>query len=138
MFLPTESIYAEVLRSDGLQSYMHQTCRVMAAGPTNLYALLTSFRLGFRILNLQRKGDEVWKVLAATQTEFGKFGSLIDKMDKQVGTVQNTIRDIGTRTRAINRTLREVSDPTAISSSLELEDFTPTSTLSLAASEEED
>ena len=112
MFLPTESIYAEVLRGDGLQSYLHQTCRVMVAGPTNLYALLTSFRLGFRILNLQRKGDEVWKVLAATQTEFGKFGSLIDKMDRQVGTVQNTIRDLGTRTRAINKTLQDVSaDP---------------------------
>jgi DNA recombination protein RmuC len=109
MFLPTESMYAEVLRRDGLQSYMHQTCRVMVAGPTNLYALLTSFRLGFRMLNLQKKGDEVWKVLAATQTEFGKFGGLIDKMDKQVGTVQNTIRDLGTRTRAINRTLRDVS-----------------------------
>jgi DNA recombination protein RmuC len=109
MFLPTESMYAEVLRRDGLQSYMHQSCRVMVAGPTNLYALLTSFRLGFRMLNLQKKGDEVWKVLAATQTEFSKFGGLIDKMDKQVGTVQNTIRDLGTRTRAINRTLRDVS-----------------------------
>jgi len=109
MFLPTESMYAEVLRRDGLQSYMHQSCRVMVAGPTNLYALLTSFRLGFRMLNLQKKGDEVWKVLAATQTEFGKFGGLIDKMDKQVGTVQNTIRDLGVRSRAINRTLRDVS-----------------------------
>jgi DNA recombination protein RmuC len=109
MFLPTESMYAEVLRRDGLQAYMHQSCRVMVAGPTNLYALLTSFRLGFRMLNLQKKGDEVWKVLASTQTEFGKFGGLIDKMDKQVGTVQNTIRDLGTRTRAINRTLRDVS-----------------------------
>jgi DNA recombination protein RmuC len=109
MFLPTESMYAEVLRRDGLQDYMHQSCRVMVAGPTNLYALLTSFRLGFRMLNLQKKGDEVWKVLAATQTEFGKFGGLIDKMDKQVGTVQNTIRDLGVRTRAINRTLSDVS-----------------------------
>jgi DNA recombination protein RmuC len=109
MFLPTEGIYAEVLRRDGLQSWIHQTCRVMVAGPTNLYALLTSFRLGFRMLNLQKKGDEVWKVLAATQNEFGKFGGLIDKMDKQVGTVQNTIRDLGVRTRAINRTLKDVS-----------------------------
>jgi DNA recombination protein RmuC len=109
MFLPTESLYAEVLRRDGLQSDLHLNCRVMVAGPSNLYALLTSFQLGFRMLNLQKKGDEVWKVLAATQTEFGKFGVLMDKMDKQVGTVQNTIRDLGTRTRAINRTLRDVS-----------------------------
>jgi DNA recombination protein RmuC len=119
MFLPTESLYAEVLRRDGLQAELHQTCRVMVAGPTNLYALLTSFQLGFKMLNLQKKGDEVWNVLASAQTEFGKFGGLMDKMDKQVGTVQNTIRDLGTRTRAINRTLRDVSvDTTAPASSL--------------------
>jgi DNA recombination protein RmuC len=109
MFLPTEGLYAEVLRREGLQADLHQNCRVMVAGPTNLYALLTSFQLGFKILNLQKKGDEVWNVLAAAQTEFGRFGGLVDKMDKQVGTVQNTIRDLGVRTRAINRTLRDVS-----------------------------
>jgi DNA recombination protein RmuC len=109
MFLPTEGLYAEVLRRDGLQADLHQNCRVMVAGPTNLYALLTSFQLGFKILNLQKKGDEVWNVLAAAQTEFGKFGGLMDKMDKQVGTVQNTIRELGTRSRAINRSLRDVS-----------------------------
>ena len=109
MFLPTESMYAEVLRRDGLQSYMHQSCRVMVAGPTNLYALLTSFRLGFRMLNLQKKGDEVWKVLANARTQFGKFEDLMTKMDDQVSKVQKTIQDVGTRTRAINRTLRDVS-----------------------------
>lgn len=113
MFLPTESLYAEVLRRDGLQSDLHLNCRVMVAGPANLYALLTSFQLGFRMLNLQKKGDEVWKVLASAQTEFQKFGLLMDKMDKQVATVQNTIRDLGTRTRAINRTLRDVSAESA-------------------------
>ena len=109
MFLPTEGLYAEVMRRDGLQADLHQNCRVMIAGPTNLYALLTSFQLGFKILNLQKKGDEVWSVLASAQTEFGKFGVLMDKMDKQVGTVQNTIRELGTRSRAINRSLRDVS-----------------------------
>jgi DNA recombination protein RmuC len=109
MFLPTEGLYAEVLRRDGLQADLHLNCRVMVAGPTNLYALLTSFQLGFKMLNLQKKGDEVWNVLAAAQTEFAKFGGLMDKMDKQVGTVQNTIRELGTRSRAINRTLRDVS-----------------------------
>jgi DNA recombination protein RmuC len=113
MFLPTEGLYAEVLRRDGLQADLHQNCRVMVAGPTNLYALLTSFQLGFKMLNLQKKGDEVWNVLAAAQNEFAKFGGLMDRMDKQVGTVQNTIRDLGTRTRAINRTLREVGDDAA-------------------------
>lgn len=109
MFLPTEGLYAEMLRRDGLQAELHQQHRILVTGPSNLYALLTSFQMGFRILNLQKKGNEVWKVLANAQSEFGKFETLMDKMDKQVGTVQNTIRDLGVRTRAINRTLRDVS-----------------------------
>lgn len=113
MFLPTESLYAEVLRRDGLQAELHLNCRVMVAGPANLYALLTSFQLGFRMLNLQKKGDEVWKILAAAQTEFGKFGDLMGTMEKQVGTVQNTIQKIGVRTRAIHRTLRDVQQADA-------------------------
>ncbi|HEY4008888.1 MAG TPA: DNA recombination protein RmuC [Acidobacteriaceae bacterium] len=109
MFLPTEGLYAEVLRRDGLQAELHQHCRVMVAGPSNLYALLTSFQLGFRMLNLQKKGNEVWNVLARAQKEFKTFEDLMDSMEKQVGTVQNTIQKLGTRTRAINRTLRDVS-----------------------------
>ena len=92
MFLPTEGLYAEVLRRDGLQADLHQNCRVMVAGPANLYALLTSFQLGFKMLNLQKKGDEVWKILAKTQTEFGKFEELMSKMDDQVSKVQKTIQ----------------------------------------------
>ena len=110
MFLPTEGLYAEVLRRDGLQADLHQNCRVMVAGPTNLYALLTSFQLGFRMLNLQKKGDEVWQVLGRTQSEFKNFEGLMTSMEKQVGTVQNTIQKLGVRTRAINRTLRDVGD----------------------------
>ncbi len=110
MFLPTEGLYAEVLRRDGLQADLHLNCRVMVAGPTNLYALLTSFQLGFRMLNLQKKGDEVWKILASTQTEFRNFETLMTSMEKQVGTVQNTIQKLGVRTRAINRTLRDVAE----------------------------
>jgi len=113
MFLPTEGLYAEVLRRDGLQAELHQQCRVMVAGPSNLYALLTSFQLGFRILNLQKKGNEVWNVLATAQKEFKTFEGLMDSMEKQVGTVQNTIQKLGVRTRAINRTLRDVSTDSA-------------------------
>jgi DNA recombination protein RmuC len=109
MFLPTEGLYAEVLRRDGLQADLHQNCRVMVAGPSNLYALLTSFQLGFRMLNLQKKGNEVWNVLAKTQTEFKTFETLMTSMEKQVGTVQNTIQKLNVRTRAINRTLSDVS-----------------------------
>jgi DNA recombination protein RmuC len=110
MFLPTEGLYAEVMRSDGLHDEIQQNCRVMIAGPSNLSAILTSFQMVFQLVNLQKKGSEVWNVLAAARNEFGKFGGLMDKMDKQVGTVQNTIRDLSTRTRAINKTLRDVSE----------------------------
>jgi DNA recombination protein RmuC len=112
MFLPTEGLYAEVMRCDGLHDDIQQNYHVMIAGPSNLSAILTSFQMVFSLVNLQKKGGEVWKVLASARSEFGKFGILMDKMDKQVGTVQSTIRDLGTRTRAINRTLQDVSaDP---------------------------
>jgi DNA recombination protein RmuC len=140
MFLPTESLYSEVLRRDGLQAELHQKYRVMVAGPTNLYALLTSFQLGFRMLNLQKKGDEVWKVLGSAQTEFGKFGVLMDKMDKQVSTVQNTIRDLGQRTRTINRTLRDVGEADKALPTSQLIDFDQAAgiTTFLAASSDEE
>jgi DNA recombination protein RmuC len=109
MFLPTESLYAEVMRRDGLQSDIQQNCHVTIAGPSTLSAILNSFQMGFHMLQLQQKGDEVWKVLANARTQFGKFEDLMGKMDDQVTKVQKTIQDVGTRTRAINRTLRDVS-----------------------------
>jgi DNA recombination protein RmuC len=109
MFLPTEGLYAEVMRRDGLHDDIQQNCHVMIAGPSNLSAVLTSFQMVFALVNLQKKGDVVWKVLASARGEFSKFGVLMDKMEKQVGTVQNTIRDLGTRTRAIDKTLKDVS-----------------------------
>jgi DNA recombination protein RmuC len=109
MFLPTEGLYAEVMRRDGLQSDIQQNCHVTIAGPSTLSAILNSFQMGFHMLQLQQKGDEVWKVLANARTQFGKFEDLMTKMDDQVTKVQKTIQDVGTRTRAINRTLRDVS-----------------------------
>lgn len=113
MFLPTEGLYAEVMRRDGLHDEIQQNCKVMIAGPSNLAAILTSFQMVFQLVNLQKKGTEVWNVLATARNEFGKFGELMEKMDRQVGTVQNTIRDLGTRTRAINKTLRDVASEAA-------------------------
>lgn len=138
MFLPTEGLYAEAMRSDGLYDDIQQNHHVMIAGPSNLSAILTSFQMVFSLVNLQKKGSEVWHVLAAARGEFGKFGDLMQKMESQVGTVQNTIQKLGVRTRAINRTLREVSAPAAVGNSLELEEFTPTPTLSLAAEGDEE
>ncbi len=109
MFLPTEGLYAEVMRRDGLQSDIQQSCRVTIAGPSTLSALLNSFQMGFHMLDLKQKGDEVWKVLANARKEFGNFETLMGSMERQVGTVQNTIEKLNTRTRAINKSLRDVS-----------------------------
>jgi DNA recombination protein RmuC len=110
MFLPTEGLYAEVMRRDALQAEVQSKCRVTIAGPSTLSAILTSFQMGFHMLAIQEKGDEVWNVLEGTKKEFGNFEVLMTKMESQVGTVQNTIQKLGVRTRAINRTLREVGE----------------------------
>jgi DNA recombination protein RmuC len=109
MFLPTEGLYAEVMRRDGLQTDIQQNCHVTIAGPSTLSAILNSFQMGFHMLQMQEKGDEVWKVLASARKEFGTFETLMDKMSDDVGKVQGTIDKLGVRTRAINRTLRDVS-----------------------------
>ncbi len=109
LFLPTEGLYAEVMRRDGLQSEIQQNCHVTIAGPSTLSAILNSFQMGFHMLQMQQKGDEVWKVLANARKEFGTFEKLMDKMTDDVGKVQGTIDKLGVRTRAINRTLRDVS-----------------------------
>jgi DNA recombination protein RmuC len=108
MFLPTEGLYAEVMRRDGLQSDIQQNCRVTIAGPSTLSAILTSFQMGFHMLQMQEKGDEVWKVLASAQKQFGNMGVLMTKMESQVNTVQNTIQEVGKRTRVINKALSDV------------------------------
>jgi DNA recombination protein RmuC len=109
MFLPTESLYAEVVRRPGLQSDIQQNCRVTIAGPSTFMAILTSFQMGFHTLAIQKKGDEVWRVLSRAKGEFEKFGGLMDKVEKQVGTVQTTLRDISSKTTTINRALKDVA-----------------------------
>jgi DNA recombination protein RmuC len=120
MFLPTEGLYAEVMRRDALQAEIQSRCHVTIAGPSTLSAILTSFQMGFQMLALQEKGDEVWKVLQSTKTEFGKFGTLMDKVGNDLLKVHGKLADVGVRTRAINRTLREIgeSDGSASSSNL--------------------
>ena len=119
MFLPTENLYAEVVRRPGLQAEVQGKCRVTIAGPSTFMAILTSFQMGFHTLAIQKKGDEVWRVLSSAKNEFEKFGGLMDKVEKQVGTVQNTLREIGGKTKTINRTLKDVGrlnagDPPAL------------------------
>jgi DNA recombination protein RmuC len=108
LYLPTEGLYAEVLRQPGMVSQLQQDYRVVVSGPTTIAALLNSLRLGFRSLAIEQQASEVWQVLAAVKTEFGKFGEVLDKVKKQLATASNTIDQTQTRTRAMARQLRKV------------------------------
>jgi DNA recombination protein RmuC len=140
MFLPTEGLYAEVMRRNALQAEIQSKCQVTIAGPSTLSAILTSFQMGFHMLAIQEKGDEVWKVLEGTKREFNNFETLMGKMESQVGTVQNTIQKLGVRTRAINRTLREVGQLDAGTAARGLDGFEEGNGFAplLAASADED
>ena len=113
MFLPTEGLYAEVMRRDSLQAEIQSKCQVTIAGPSTLSAILTSFQMGFHMLALQQKGDQVWNVLQSAKTEFGKYGTLMDKVGSDLLKVHGKLTDVGVRTRAINRTLREMGESDA-------------------------
>jgi DNA recombination protein RmuC len=110
MFLPTEGLYAEVLRQPGQVEKIQQDYRVVIAGPTTLSAILNSLRIGFRTLAIEKRSSEVWKVLAAVKSEFGKFGAVLSRVKKQLDTASNTIDQTGVRTRAMARKLREVEE----------------------------
>jgi DNA recombination protein RmuC len=108
MFLPTEGLFAEVVRRPGLIDALQRECRVIVTGPTTLMALLTALRMGFRSLAIQKRSSEVWQVLGAVKTEFGKFGDVLDKVHKKLGEAQNVVEQAGTRRRAVDRKLRGV------------------------------
>jgi DNA recombination protein RmuC len=112
MFLPTEGLYAEVLRRPGLVELLQRDHRVVIAGPTTLSAILNSLRMGFRTLAIEKRSSEVWQVLGAVRTEFGKFGQVLEKVRKQIGNVSNTLDDTSRRSRAIERKLRGVEAAT--------------------------
>src|SRR3546814_4241473 len=94
MSLPTEGVYAEVLRRPGVVESMNRECRVVPAGPTTLTAMLNSLQMGFRTLAIQKRSSEVWQLLAAVKTEFGKYGDVLDKVQKRL---QQADRDIALR-----------------------------------------
>lgn len=108
MFLPTEGLYGEVLRQPGLVEELQQTYRISVAGPTTLSAIVNALRMGFRTLAIEKRASEVWQVLAAVKTEFGKFGEVLDKVKRQLNVASQTIEQAGTRTRAMERKLRDV------------------------------
>ena len=110
MFLPTEGLYAEVLRQPGQVERIQQDYRIVVAGPTTLSAILSSLRIGFRTLAIEKRSSEVWKVLSAVKTEFGKFGDVLAKVQRQLNTASNTIEQTGVRTRSMERKLRAVEE----------------------------
>ena len=108
MFLATEGLYGEVLRHPSLVEVLQTRYRIVVAGPTTLAAILTSLRMGFQTMAIEQRASEVWKVLGAVKTEFGKFGDVLDKVRNQLSTTAKTIEHTGVRTRAIERRLRAV------------------------------
>jgi len=109
LFLPTEGLYAEVLRHPGLFETLQRKYRITVTGPTTLAALLNSLQIGFKTLAIQKRTSEVWEVLKAVKTEFGKFSGLLEKTAGYLNKASNTIDELkGQRTRAIARKLKEV------------------------------
>jgi DNA recombination protein RmuC len=113
MFLPTEGLYAEVLRRPALVETLQRECRVVVAGPTTLAALLNSLQMGFRTLAIEKRSSEVWTVLGTVKTEFGKFGDILDSVKKKLVQATDTIDDAARKTRTIERKLRSVQDTPA-------------------------
>lgn len=108
LFLPTEGLYAEVLRRPGLFEALQREHRVTIVGPTTLLALLNSLQMGFRTLAIEQRSSEVWQLLGAVKTEFAKFATVLEKAHGQLDTVQNSLRQAGVRTRQIERKLKGV------------------------------
>ena len=108
MFLATEGLYAEVVRQPALVDELQHRHRIVVAGPTTLAALLSSLRMGFQTLAIEQQAVEVWRVLGAVKTEFAKFGTVLDKVKRQLDTASRTIEQTGVRTRAMERKLRSV------------------------------
>jgi len=110
LFVPTEGLFAEVLRRPGLAEAIQNECRVIITGPSNLAAMLSSLQMGFRTLAIEKRSSEVWNILGSIKTEFGKFGEIVDATKRSIDAAANKFTEIGRRTRAIERHLREVQE----------------------------
>ena len=110
LFLPFESLYAEVLRTPGLFESIQRECKINIAGPTTLSAFLSSLQMGFRTLAIERRTSEVWQLLGAVKTQFGHFGTILEKTQKKLIEANNVMEEAGRRSRAIERRLKSVQD----------------------------
>jgi DNA recombination protein RmuC len=123
MFLPNEGLYAEVLRRPGLADSLQREQRIVIAGPTTLWGILTSFQMGFRTLAIERRSTEVWALLGAVKTEFTKFGSVLDGIQKNLHRAATKIDEARRGTRTIQRKLSDVQELPASDSTGLLEDL---------------
>lgn len=137
MFLPTEGLYAEVLRRPGLCDCLQREYRIVIAGPTNLIALLNSLQMGFRTLAIEKRSSEVWTLLGAVKTEFGRFGDILDKTQKKLQEASNTIEDAARKSRSIGRKLKNVQELSVDDSNLLLDEVEDTDSSQIAVSIEE-
>ncbi|WP_455577687.1 DNA recombination protein RmuC [Anaerosinus sp.] len=110
LFLPIEGLYAEVLRRPGLCEFLMQKYKIIVTGPTTLAALLNSLQIGFRTLAIEKRSSEVWSILGAVKTEFGKFGDLLEKTNKKLQEASNVIDTAARKTRTIERKLKTVEE----------------------------
>lgn len=119
MFLPTEGLFAEVIRRPGLFETLQRDFHVLVTGPTTLLAVLNSLQMGFRTLVIEKRSSEVWSLLGAVKTEFGRFGEVLDKTQKKLQEASNTIETAATRSRQIEKKLRNVQElPSELSTRL--------------------
>ncbi len=110
LFLPSEGLYAEAIRRVGLVQNVQRDCRVTFVGPTTLAALLNSLQMGFRTLAIQRRSSEVWNLLAAVKTEFGKFGEALSAVKEKIDQASRKMEDVDVRSRVITKKLRDVEE----------------------------
>ena len=110
MFLPTEGLYAEVLKRPGLADTVQQQYRILVTGPTTLAALLNSLQMGFRTLAIEQRSSEVWELLGAVRTQFGQFGDVLDRVQKRLHSASQSIEDAARKSRRIERSLRRVEE----------------------------
>ncbi len=110
LFLPTEGLYAEVLRRPGLADAIQRDARVVVAGPTTLWAILNSLQMGFRTLAIEKRSSEVWALLGTVKTQFAKFGDLLDGVQKKLQEASNKMDDVARKSRTIQRRLRDVQE----------------------------
>jgi len=110
LFLPTEGLFAEVVRRTSLIEYVQRECKVVIAGPTTLWSLLNSLQMGFRTLAIQKRSSEVWSLLAAVKTEWTKYGEVLNKVQKKLSEASDTLDKAQNRNRAIGKKLKDVQE----------------------------